>query len=160
MAGKDSAAVEAIANINGGKYPKSLDLTLLARCLMASPQLALRLLRIAGRPRSRFNSSFMIITHMGSTDLWLEFNPAEAAELIAEHNLMGSDQAWIQLAAKGSTSVVRQEDGFWYKGEIDRYVKVHKVLPPDLRMIIFPGANNKPWLQSSRQTEWVRKVYP
>jgi hypothetical protein len=160
MAGKDSDAVAAIEKINGGKYPKSLDLALLLKCSMISPQLALRFLRIAGRRRSRFNSSFMIISHLSSTDLWLDFNPGQAVAQIAEHHLMGSDQAWIQLAAKGSIGTVGQEDGFWYKGEVDRYVKAHKKLPPNLRMIIFPGANNKPWLDTSRKMEWVRKVYP
>lgn len=117
---------------------------------------------------SRYNSSFLLVKADIDYRLWEDLPaPQDALRIIADRELVGTDQAWVQVAYTGSVRVLGPEDGIWRHRQLKRYQKLRKWLgrrsdlPPGLRLVIFPGlADQKPWTLPAGRFPWVDGGYP
>lgn len=117
---------------------------------------------------SRYNSSFLLVKADVDYRLWEDLPaPQDALRIIADHELVGTDQAWVQVAYTGSVRVFGPEDGMWRHRQLKQHQTRRKLTgrrgwsPPGLRLVIFPGlANQKPWTLPAGRFPWVDEVYP
>ena len=121
---------------------------------------ALHYRNVAHQRWCRFNGSFMIIDKDQPDDLWEGLSPPAARTQTRAAHILGSNQAWLQLAKQGEIKTVGKQDGFWFKRDIEDYYAFHRKLPADVRLIVFAGEKSNPWNPLMQQQRWVRDVYP
>lgn len=161
MEGKNAKLFSALETVHGGPLPSRRSFGLLRNLLLAgSFAQAFAYAKLGQKRWCRYNSSFMIISRDQPDDPWSSFVPDQARKEILAANLCGSDQAWLHLHKKGIIETVGRADGFWYKGEVDRFYKQFGSLPSNTKLIIFPGPHSKPWLAQGKKSAWLRQVYP
>lgn len=106
------------------------------------------------KPRySPLNSSLMVVEPICNRYIWDNFDLNRASQMVSEHGLVGSDQAWTALTAKKIVSA-GQKDGVY------RYTMLQdgKSAPPEgCRIVFFPGGpNQKPWSTEMRERfPWI-----
>ena len=109
------------------------------------PRAASVYLKYAGSRWCMVNSSFVRISPH-DPDLWAGFDPVRARAEISAAHLIGTDQAWVQLAYPGQFDILGHDDGFWRHPSLRSHIRRNKALPDGLKFVAFPGDGQKPWL--------------
>ena len=108
------------------------------------PMASVFYLRYSGRRWCRFNSSIVMISK-DDHDMWEEFDPEHAKKAIAAADLIGTDQAWLQLSYPRKYTLLTRSDGFWRHKSLRSYTSKAGKLPSGIKFVAFPGAQEKPW---------------
>lgn len=101
-----------------------------------------------------YNGGLILITAGSRKKVWDDFEPTQSLALLDrrrnEQNLVGSDQAWIQVVLGNNESLFTEADGVY-----DYSFLPDRKLPTNAKMIFFPGRVDPS--QEKDKNEWVAK---
>ncbi len=101
-----------------------------------------------------YNGGLIMMTAGTRKGVWEDFHPIKSLETLDrlrnEKNLVGSDQAWIQVNLGENESMFTENDGIY-----DYSFLPDKKLPENAKMIFFPGKVDPS--QEKDKVEWIIK---
>jgi len=101
-----------------------------------------------------YNGGLILITAGSRKSVWTEFDPDKSLTILDKHrneqNLVGSDQAWIQVILGNNETLFTELDGVY-----DYNFLPDRRLPTNAKMIFFPGKVDPS--QEKNKNEWVAK---
>ena len=101
-----------------------------------------------------YNGGLILMTAGCRKNVWTDFDPTQSLTLLDryrnEKNLVGSDQAWIQVVLGNNESLFTEADGIY-----DYSFLPDRKLPLNAKMIFFPGKVDPS--QEKDKNEWVAK---
>jgi len=111
-----------------------------------------------------YNGSMVMMTAGARAQVWDEFQGPESAAITRGKQMIGTDQAWIAHVLGSGEAVWTAKDGVCAFRRDCR-----KWLPPQARLVFFPGARKPtdarlrlqyPWIEAHMdgQGQWPRKV--
>lgn len=99
-----------------------------------------------------YNGGLIMMTAGSRKQVWEDFHPEKSLEILDrlrnEKNLVGSDQAWIQVNLGENESMFTENDGIY-----DYSFLPDKKLPENAKMIFFPGKVDPS--QEKNKVEWI-----
>lgn len=112
-----------------------------------------RILRAFTR-RMPYNSSMMLLRTGSRDQVWRDFKPEHAADLVEENGISASDQYWIAKSL-GDREATWGEDN----GVILYRRKIHgeAPLPPTARIVFFPGPVDPSMPDLQQAHPWIRE---
>jgi len=101
-----------------------------------------------------YNGGLILMTAGSRQKVWNDFDPNKSLTLLDklrnEKNLVGSDQAWIQVSLGESEPMFTEEDGVY-----DYSFLTDRKLPANAKMIFFPGKVDPS--QEKNKIDWIAK---
>jgi hypothetical protein len=104
-----------------------------------------------------YNGSMWMMDAGARAKVWSTFDPVKSPKLTMEHNLLGSDQAWISYCLGPRERKWTTRDGVYaYRTDIRR---AHFKLPAQARVVFFQGIVD-PWSPIARKNcSWIEEHY-
>lgn len=112
------------------------------------------LLKDSGK-RGGYNGSMVLMSAGARPEVWTRFDAMTSPQQAILAGRFGSDQGWISYVLGDNEACWTRADGVYsYRNEL-----TDGSLPPDARMVVFHGADVKPWLPHMRRIEWVAQAH-
>lgn len=108
---------------------------------------------VTGQP---WNGSLVLFSPERCRHVWQSYDPQAAHALTRERGYRGTDQAWLAYCYPDhATPHWTREDGVYYYN-----LGVGRILPPNARIVLFPGRNKPSDPVVRRRSPWLPELWP